>query len=72
MTIEEFNIVYSTDYTKDIINKQQYIGNIDKEQCSTTSINNKFIEDDPVFNTFSSSVGPLLQVFKYLLILFYY
>lgn len=66
MTIEEFNIVYSTEYTKDIINKQKYVGNIDKEQCSTSSINNKFIVDDPAFNTFSSSVGPLLQVFRYL------
>lgn len=66
MTIEEFNIVNSTEYTKDIINKQKYIGNIGKEQCSTSSINNKFIVDDPAFNTFSSSVGPLLQVFKYL------
>ncbi|KAE9544638.1 hypothetical protein AGLY_000180 [Aphis glycines] len=62
LTIEEFNIVYSTEYTKDIINKQKYVGNIDKEQCSTSSINNKFIVDDPAFNTFSSSVGPLLQI----------
>lgn len=66
MTVEEFNMVYSTEYTKDIINKQKYISNIDKEQCSIASINNKFIEDDPAFNTFFSSVGPLLQVFKYL------
>lgn len=66
MTIEEFNIVYSTEYTKDIINKEKYIDNIDKEQCSTAGINNKFIEDDPAFNTSSFSVGPLLQVFKYL------
>ncbi|XP_026812396.1 histone deacetylase 6-like [Rhopalosiphum maidis] len=62
LTIEEFNMVYSTEYIKEIKNKQKCI---DKEQCSTTSINNKFIEDDsdnPVFNIFSFSIGPLLQI----------
>jgi len=55
-------MVYSTEYIKEIKNKQKCI---DKEQCSITSIKNKFIEDDsdnPVFNMFSFSVGPLLQV----------
>ncbi|XP_025203106.1 histone deacetylase 6-like [Melanaphis sacchari] len=59
LTVEEFKIVYSTEYIKEKICKQNYI---DKEQCSTTIISNKFIEDDPVFKIFSFFVGPLLQI----------
>jgi len=58
LTIEEFNIVYSFEYIKEILNKQKYI---DEEKC-TIKINNELIEDNPMFNTFSFSIGPLLQV----------
>lgn len=58
MTIEEFNIVYSSEYMKELLNRQKYI---DEEKC-TIDINKEFIEDNLLFNKFSFLVGPLLQV----------
>ncbi|KAL4113721.1 hypothetical protein QTP88_017298 [Uroleucon formosanum] len=60
LTIEEFNIVYSSEYMKEILDKQKYI---DEEMC-TININKEFIEDNPLFNKFSFLVGPLLQIIE--------
>ncbi|XP_008185547.1 histone deacetylase 6 isoform X1 [Acyrthosiphon pisum] len=59
LTIEEFNIVYSSEYIKEILNKQK---SIDEKKCTIKIINNEYIEDNPMFNTFSFSAGPLLQI----------
>ncbi|XP_022181289.1 histone deacetylase 6-like isoform X3 [Myzus persicae] len=56
-TIEEFNIVNSLECIKEILNKPKYI---DEEKC--TKINNECIENNPVFNKYYFSVGPLLQI----------
>jgi len=59
LTVEEFNIVDSFEYIKEILNKQKYI---DEEKCTIKIMKKEFIEDNPMFKTFSFSLGPLLQV----------
>jgi len=58
LTTEEFNIIYSFEYIKEVLNKPKIIGG---EKC-IIKINNEFIEDNPMINTLSFSVGPLMQV----------